>query len=207
MWLTRAQDKYRPYLRSLLDMLEEIDHLAEGLHLGVHVKRVKRTAGKPNKTENDISESAILLASIVDALGAIFNMIVEVIRAARSEQGNRKDQQIPLGKRAATYGSEACRLLKATRGQLIAEAKGIAQGETVGPVVTPEAILIMVMGRLIRGVYGTGSVDIINILEACLEQLVSRPRVEHVPNTDISSLGIASGETLEPSFIAKAQRF
>ena len=65
--------------------------------------------------------------------------------------------------------------MKIAGDELISEATGAAPGDNVGPVVTPEAMLIMIIERLVGGVFGTGSVDVINLLEECLEQLVSGP--------------------------------
>ena len=158
----------------MLLKLNEINALAQRLHLGVHIQRTKSVPGRPDDYQDEISENAILLASMVDALGAVFNFIVEAVRFARHERDSRKEQDLPLGKRAVGYCNEACRLLEVARGQLITEASGVRPGENLGPVITPETILIMSMERLVRGVYGTGSIDIINVLEECLEQLVSR---------------------------------
>ena len=158
----------------MLLKFKDLNARAQRLHLGVYIQRTKFVAGRPGVYQDEISESAILLASMVDALGAVFNFIVEAIRFARHERDSPKEQDLPLGKRAVSYSNEACRLLEVARGQLITEASGGSLGENLGPVVTPETILIMSMERLVRGVYGTGSIDIINILEECLEQLVSR---------------------------------
>ena len=173
-WLTCKQSDHQSYLNDLLLKFKEINALAERLHLGVYIQRTKSVAGRQDEYQDEISESAILLASMVDALGAVFNFIVEAVRFARHESSSRKEQGLPLGKRAVGYCNEACRLLEVARGQLITEASGVRPGENLGPIVTPEAILIMSMERLVRGVYGTGSIDIINVLEECLEQLVSR---------------------------------
>ncbi|KAL8691007.1 MAG: hypothetical protein Q9218_003683 [Villophora microphyllina] len=111
---------------------------------------------------------------MVDALGAIYGMLVEAVRVARHGQFPANGQVPTLGKRVVAHGNRACRLLETARDQLITEATGTAQGENIGPVVTPEAILIITMERLVRGVYGTGSVDVITILEECLEKLALR---------------------------------
>lgn len=137
------------------------------------MQHTKHATGRLDVYKDDISESAILLASMVDALGAVYNLLVETVRFARYEHGSSTYQKLPSGKRATGYCNEACRLLEVARGQLITEATGVAPGENVGPVVTPETILIMIMERLVRGVFGRGTIDVINILEECLEQLVS----------------------------------
>ncbi len=155
--------------------MKTINGWAERLHLGVHCQRVQQSAGQPDKYEDDVAESAILLSTMVDALGAVFNMLVDALRVARLGPSSGKDKDLLLGKRATFYSNEASRLLEIAGDELISEATGAAAGDNVGPVVTPEAILIVTMERLVRGVFGTGSVDVINVLEECLEQLVSPP--------------------------------
>lgn len=155
--------------------IKAINGWAERLHLGVHCQRIQQSTEPPDKYEDDVAESAILLSTTVDALGAVFNILVDALRVARLGHSSRKDKDLLLGKRPAFYGDEACRLLEIAGDELISEATGAAPGDNVGPVVTAEAILITTMERLVRGVFGTGSVDVINVLEECLEQLVSSP--------------------------------
>ena len=145
------------------------------LHIGVHYKRRSQEAGQPDAFEDAIIDTAILQAAMFDALGAIYNMLVETVRCASSVKKGHSKHPSALSKKAIAYSDEAWRKLETARNDLITEAIGTAPGENVGPVVTPEAILIMIMERLAQGVFGTGSVDVINILEECLEQLVSPP--------------------------------
>ncbi|KAL9041594.1 MAG: hypothetical protein Q9180_001180 [Flavoplaca navasiana] len=170
----KLMQDHLPYLHSLLDMIRDVNGWAELLHIGVHFQRPKQVSSQEVDYQDDNVDSAILQASMVDALGAIYNLLVEVLRVASLGSHNRGSQRLALGKRATGYGNEAGRLLETARNDLITEATGTAPGENVGPVVTPEAILIMIMERLARGVFGTGSVDVINILEECLEQLALR---------------------------------
>ena len=104
---------------------------------------------------------------MVDAFGAIFNILVE---AASDVIGDAKQPQ--CGKKVSNSYREAHSLLETARDELIVEASGVAAIEHIGPVLTPEAILIMHMERLVCGVYKNGNVDIISILEECLERLV-----------------------------------
>lgn len=108
---------------------------------------------------------------MIDALGAIFNMLVAAVRESRS--GHSTDPNAEPWRRASRHSKKACKLLEKARDRLIAEATGSAPGEDPGPVITPEAIMIMLLDRLAHGVYGSGTVDVINIFEECLEQLVS----------------------------------
>ena len=120
-----------------------------------------------------ITENAILLASIVDALGAIFKMMVAAVRDERIRPNSLQEKAI-LSNKVSNYADEACELLETARDKLITEAIGAAPGENVGPVLTPEAILIMLVERLVCGVFGTGNVEVIAVYEECLEHLVSR---------------------------------
>ena len=131
-----------------------------------------RTPPDRDTPEDAISDNAILLASIVDALGAIFNMMVAAVRDERLRPKSSKEDAT-LSSRVSNYADEACELLEKARDKLITEATGAAPGENVGPVLTPEAIFIMVMERLVRGVFGNGNVEVIAIYEECLEHLVS----------------------------------
>ena len=142
------------------------------MHLGVHFWPDFRTPPGRDTPEDAISENAILLASIVDALGAIFNMMVAAVRDERLRLKNSMENAT-LSNRVSNYADEACELLETARDRLITEAIGAAPGENVGPVLTPEAIFIMIMERLVRGVFGSGNVEVIAIYEECLEHLVS----------------------------------
>ena len=119
-----------------------------------------------------ITENAILLASIVNALGAIFKMMVAAVRDERLRP-NSSQEKATLSNKVSSYADEACELLETARDKLITEAIGAASGENVGPVLTPEAIMIMLMERLVCGVFGTGNVEVIAVYEECLEHLVS----------------------------------
>ena len=118
-----------------------------------------------------MSDHAVLQAAMIDALGAIFKMLVAAVREARS--GHSNDPKVGLWPNALRRSEDACKFLEEARNKLIAEATGSASGEDMGPVITPEAVMIMLLERLANGVYGSGTVDIINVFEECLEQLVS----------------------------------
>ena len=123
--------------------------------------------------EFSLSESAILLAAMVDAFGAVYIMLVEAVRDVKRGVKAQQGENTKVGEKVSEYSAEACRLLETARDELITEANGAAPTENVGPVLTPEAILIMLMERLVCGVYRNGNADIINIFEECLEHLVS----------------------------------
>ncbi|KAL8758055.1 MAG: hypothetical protein Q9199_001785 [Rusavskia elegans] len=160
------------FLKNLVTRVQIINSWASGIHLGVHFEQQKRTvAGGPPEYEDAISDDAILEDSIVESLRAIFCMILEALRN-EAGSGDLEDQELP--REVDFYGKEACRLLKSARGQLIAEPTRATPERNMGPVVTPEAIVLKTISRLARGVFGRGTVDVINIYEVCLEQLALR---------------------------------
>lgn len=110
---------------------------------------------------------------MVNALVAILEMVTECVRDVGSSVRVRKDDKMmALSEKATHLGNEASVELKNACGVLVSEATRSRSEGSVAPTVTPEAILIKVLGRLTQGVFGTGSVDVIKILEHCLDQLV-----------------------------------
>lgn len=99
-------------------------------------------------------------------------MLVEAVRDVRQVRQDGTTQRSTCGKKVLSSCGEACKLLEQAKNELISEATGAAPGENIGPVLTPEAILILLMERLVHGVFRDGSVDVINIFEECLEHLV-----------------------------------
>ncbi|KAG8527329.1 uncharacterized protein KY384_007481 [Bacidia gigantensis] len=156
--LSRANPSY---LLDILKKSHDLNFWAERIHLGVHYQQLspQDPAPEPSTRQPDhyvdaISPDAILMSSLVDALGAIFNISKKVFSA---------------------YKDARAKLVKA-RDELITEASGMASGEHIGPVLTPEALLIMTMERLVKGVFENGNVNIIEILEECVEHLALKVR-------------------------------
>lgn len=136
---------------------------------------------------------------MVDAFGAVFNMLVEAVRDIRHGGKQKQGEKSKIGKKVSEYSTEACKLLETARDELITEANGAAPTENVGPVLTPEAILIMLMERLVCGVYRNGNADVINIFEECLEHLVRSAHSSPLcsPIKLIQSLGAQSKGPLQ----------
>ena len=172
---TTFHDNHRD-LDELNKRVEEINIRAKALHLGVYYKRsVLSSCGEVNQ-HDAISESARLLASIIDALGAIFNMIVQAVCEVRNGLKNWKGKPVWMkarGSKMLRYARNACNLLETARDELIADSTGFSPDENIGPVLTPQAVLILLIERLVGGVYGSGSVDIMAVFDECLAQLVS----------------------------------
>ena len=190
------------YLTDLLNRIDIIHAWAEHIHLGVYYKHIDAGPGGREVEKDAISESAILLSSMVDAFGAIFGLLVE---AVGDVMGDPKQEQ--CGKKAVKAFNEAQSKLETARDELIVEASGVAAGEHIGPVVTPEAILILHMERLVCGVYRAGNVDIISILEECLERLVSLRFMTASEAELMTATGSKGQVSLQSSTPTNDQRF
>ena len=118
--------------------------------------------------KDGITGDAIRLASVVVALGAIFKIMVAAVRDERLRP-NSSHYKATLSNKISDYADEACELLVTARDKLIKEAVGAAPGENGGPVLTPDAILIILTERLVRGDFGTGNVEVIAVYMEWLE--------------------------------------
>ena len=165
-----------PYvLDVLIEQAEEISARANAIHRGVYYKRNVVTSRGDITQQDTISGSARLLAPMVDALGAIFDMIVQTVRDARDApklKSGRVELTQPIGAKVFRYAKNACKLLETARDELIADSNGFSPDENIGPVLTSQAILILLIERLVGGIYGNGNVDIKAIYDECLAQLV-----------------------------------
>ncbi len=154
-------------------MISSIVFHAQRLHQGVYCSRATHDSDTNEWRYKDaVAKGAILLAVVVDALGAILQMIAETVRCLRG--GSDEDFSDIMGpaSKITEHGKDACELLKEARDQLIKEADGRDKNGNIGPVVTPEAITITLLERLACGVLRNGNVDIIHLYEECLECLV-----------------------------------
>lgn len=114
---------------------------------------------------------------MIEALAAVFKMVIE---SARFIQGTKKPDStniIAPNSNVRDLYNEACNKLKDAKDQLIVESDTQSQPGSVGSVVTPETIMILLMKRLAHGVYGDGCIDIVGVYEECFQQLVRVPGV------------------------------
>lgn len=156
-----------------MSALDDINADAIRLHQGVYCSEFKQVPGLGEWREEDtIAESAVLLSSTVEALGAIFRILVESVRFVRSDPEMNKAAIMEPSSVVFQHAKEASKFLRVARDQLIRKADGKDKNDTTGPVLTPEAITITLMRRLVSGVFGSGTIDIINLYEECLEHLV-----------------------------------
>ncbi|CAD6592999.1 MAG: hypothetical protein ASARMPRED_006874 [Alectoria sarmentosa] len=159
---------FRGFSANLSSIIADAVHL----HRGVHCSESRQVPRPGEWREADtIAEGAVLLSAIVEALGAIFRILVESVRSIRSDPDLEKAAMMEPSSVVSQHVKEACKFLRVARDQLIRKADGKDKNDTIGPVVTPEAITITLMRRLVSGVFGSGTLDIINLYEECLEHL------------------------------------
>ena len=161
-------------LHGLSSALTTIIVDATRLHQGVYCSECKQVPSPTVWREEDaIGEGAVLLSATVEALGAIFRILVESVRFIRSGRELNNAAIMEPSSAVCQYTKEASKFLRRARDQLIRKADGKDKNDTIGPVLTPEAITITLMRRLVSGVCGSGTIEIINLYEECLEHLVS----------------------------------
>lgn len=159
--------------RRLSSALSNIIADAVRLHQGVHCSEYKQIPGPQVwREEHGITEGAVLLSATVEALGAIFRVLVESVRFIGSDRGGDVNAMMESSSAVSQYTKEASKFLKDARDQLIRKADGKDKNDTIGPVLTPEAITITLMRRLVSCVFGSGGIEIISLYEECLEHLV-----------------------------------
>lgn len=77
------------------------------------------------------------------------------------------------GSQVTHIASAAQRCLADAKDQLIVEADDLIREKGLGSVVTPEAIMVMLLQRLSAGVYNDQNVEILEIYEQLVESIVS----------------------------------
>ena len=153
--------------------LETIITDADRLHRGVYCSVRKEGPGPGVWYDEDtIADATVLLSATVEALGAIFRILVESVRFIRSDGEIEKAAMMEPSSAVAKHAKDASKFLRVARDQLIRKADGKDKNDTIGPVLTPEAITITLMRRLVTGVFGSGRIEIISLYEECLEHLV-----------------------------------
>ena len=106
-------------------------------------------------------------------------MFLEVVRYVKSSSVEKGAGLMAEPFKVVQHARESVSLLDKARDQLIREADGRDGNDTIGPVLTPEAITITLIQRLVSGVHGSGTLDVIGLYEECLEYLVRTGSVTH----------------------------
>ena len=170
--VAQASPSYMVDLRDKLFILRE---WVKNIHLGVLCRYREPAVSGRGVDKNTVSDGAVLLSSIVDAFGSVFNLLIAAAGELICDA-----QLVECGKKVQNSFEEALKLFATARDELIVEASGVTSGESIGPVLTPEAVLLMQLERLVCGVYRNGNVDMIKVYEECLEHLVSHCEVSSV---------------------------
>ncbi|KAL9102114.1 MAG: hypothetical protein Q9163_002698 [Psora crenata] len=170
-------DNFKQELFTFMASLDRIIASAAHLHRGVHCLRNIQATDTPIWVD-EMADGAVLLSAIVDAFGSIFHMFIEAVRYIKCKPDDRHSGLMSPSASVSGFAKEALKSLGVAKDQLIREADGKDNNDTVGPVLTPEAVAIALMDRLVSGVYRSGTIDIIGLYEECLEYLTLQVKYE-----------------------------
>jgi hypothetical protein len=139
----------------------------------------------PNQSgETDVR---LLLEVIVDAFEVVFHVLFGAVQyfwnkaaAPDNNNNNNNNSRGGISDSIDKHVNDCCQLLKVAKARLIVEADEINHDKGLGPVVTPEAIIIMLLERLSRGVYRNATIDVLDLYEKIVEKIVRRPNAEIV---------------------------
>jgi hypothetical protein len=135
----------------------------------------------PNQSgETDVR---LLLEVIVDAFEVVFHVLfgaVQYFWNKAAAPDNNNNSRGGISDSIDKHVNDCCQLLKVAKARLIVEADEINHDKGLGPVVTPEAIIIMLLERLSRGVYRNATIDVLDLYEKIVEKIVRRPNAEIV---------------------------
>lgn len=154
-------------LTNLLKALTDIVGLAELLHKGVR----KRKTSLVSNNERENIDSLVIQSPIPDALEHTLYFLFDVVKyiSTRSADDPPGNFSWAVGKRLKDVEDA----LKLAQKYLIEEADQSALDAGLGPVVTPEAITLLLLERLSRGVYKNGFINVLEVYEKIVEKLVS----------------------------------
>lgn len=125
----------------------------------------------PNQSgETDVK---LLLEVIVDAFEVVFHVLFGALQYFWNN--NNKSR---ISDSIDKHVKDCFQLLKVAKARLIVEADEINHDKGLGPVVTPEAIITMLLERLSRGVYRNATIDVLDLYEKIVEKIVQRPNAE-----------------------------
>lgn len=143
------------------------------------------TAGGNAHHNASPSHGGVLLLSMVEAFTSILSIFIEGARyiclgeegycLSKKSGGGAQFDDLTLQESLKSLADDSIRHLKTARTQLIVEQSGDAHNAGLGPVVTPEAIMLLLMRRLAQGVYEDRTINVVDLYEKCLENLVLNP--------------------------------
>lgn len=120
----------------------------------------------------------LLLEVIVDAFEAVFGILFGAVEYLWAQADGPDGSSGKISDFIGDHVRESCRLLGVAKARLIVEADEINHDKGLGPVVTPEAIIIMLLDRLSQGVYQDTTIDIMDLYEKIVEKIVRGPRID-----------------------------
>jgi hypothetical protein len=159
-------------IRVLLDALNETRRLAEVLHRGS--RTLRNVHGAPDQEDGILmsAKSNVLLEVMIDATREVFAILIKAHVCIQSQHPPRSALTPSLKNVVEPVKRKICSLLQTAKNRLIVEADDIVHDKGLGPVVTPEAIIIMLLDRLSQGVFDAGTVDVIDLYEKVVEDIV-----------------------------------
>lgn len=105
-------------------------------------------------------------------------MLLETVKATRSENATDAFDHQYRSKaisKVQEYGRKACWLLDESQRQIITQADEDLYFNNQNSCLSGERLLITILERLAHGVLSKGTIDVISIYTACLENIVSNP--------------------------------
>jgi hypothetical protein len=162
----------------LLQGLKRIRCLAEELHLGMCSLRNVHAGRQDGLQQSGGAEIKRLLEVIVNAFEAVFNVLFGAVKYFWTQAAVLDGSSNKITGIIGNHVKEACELLKAAKDRLIVEADEINHDKVLGPVVTPEAIIILLLERLSRGVYQNATIDVIDLYEKIVSRIVRVSKVD-----------------------------
>lgn len=159
----------------LLQELRKIISGAKELQLGMLSLRSVQDRRHDGHEQNNHTEIKLLLEVIVDVFEAVFGILFETVRYLWAHVSSSPKRSSKISSFIGRHVKESLQLLVDAKARLIVEADEINHDKDLGPVVTPEAIIIMLLERLSRGVYLNGTVDVMDLYERIVEKIVYGP--------------------------------
>jgi hypothetical protein len=156
----------------LLKSMSDIIGLAELLHRGVSKYKNSLDDGTPQAEEMVNVESAVMQQPIPTALENVIHFLFNVAKYVSGRTQDTPLDRTGFARAVGRHLKGAVDDLVKAQDYLIAAAEESAFDKGLGPVVTPEAIVLLLLERLSRGVYKNGSIDVMDLYAKIVETIV-----------------------------------
>ncbi|KIW75983.1 hypothetical protein Z517_10728 [Fonsecaea pedrosoi CBS 271.37] len=153
----------------IIQVLRTTHGIALFLHLGVR----SLSGMEEYDRDPEFGGSAILQRTIVKAFTHIIYMFFGLWQSLWARKENETAPEPQLYSWALHHGDICAKMLLEARNDLIAEAGEFEKEPPHGPMVTPEAVVIMLLERLSQNVHGVGTFDLGDIYERVIEKLAA----------------------------------